>query len=125
LIALDSSSLLAFLKGEKGRDVELLDLALADRQGCLPPVVVTEIASSPRLSRRVSELLQQLPVLEIDQGYWQRAGALRAAVLAKGLKAYLADALIAQSCLDHDVPLITRDSDFTRFAAIGGLKLLG
>jgi predicted nucleic acid-binding protein len=44
---------------------------------------------------------------------------LRAGVIAKGHKAKLADTLIAQSCLDHGVALVTRDPDFARFAAAG------
>jgi len=56
-------------------------------------------------------------------GYWERAGGLRASLLARRRKARLADTLIAQSCLDHDVELVARDPDFTPFAAIGGLKL--
>jgi len=31
----------------------------------------------------------------------------------------LADTLIAQICIDHDVPLITRDKDFRHFAKHG------
>jgi predicted nucleic acid-binding protein len=40
-------------------------------------------------------------------------------VIGAGFKAKLADTLIAQSCLDHDVPLITRDGDFRHFVALG------
>jgi len=36
----------------------------------------------------------------------------------------LADTLIAQSCIDYRVPLITRDSDFRHFAKYCGLILL-
>ena len=43
---------------------------------------------------------------------------------AKGLKARLADTLVAQSCLDHGVSLVTQDRDFRHFANIGKLKLL-
>jgi predicted nucleic acid-binding protein len=35
----------------------------------------------------------------------------------------LADTLIAQSCIDHHVPLITRDVDFRHFAKLGMLVL--
>jgi predicted nucleic acid-binding protein len=42
---------------------------------------------------------------------------------AKRLKAKVADTLIAQSCIDHDVALITRDGDFRHFAKHCGLKL--
>jgi predicted nucleic acid-binding protein len=39
-------------------------------------------------------------------------------------KAKLADTLIAQLCIDHEVPLITRDRDFSHFQKFCGLKLL-
>jgi predicted nucleic acid-binding protein len=38
-------------------------------------------------------------------------------------RARLADTLIAQSCIDHGVRLVTRDADFRHFARIGGLRL--
>ena len=56
-------------------------------------------------------------------GYWERAGRLRALAIGGGHKAKLADTLIAQACLDHDVPLVTRDSDFRHFRA-AGLRVL-
>jgi len=45
-------------------------------------------------------------------------------VIAKKRRARLADTLIAQSCLDHDVALVTRDGDFRHFARVARLKLL-
>lgn len=80
--------------------------------------------SDPKLPRRVSIVLRQLPLLEVLEGFWERAGELRAAVIARGQKAHLADALIAQCCLDHDLPLVTRDADFARYVKAGGLRLL-
>jgi len=61
---------------------------------------------------------------EINEGYWARAGQLRAHVISEGHKSKIADALIAQICLDHDVPLITHDADFRHFAAVSALRLL-
>jgi predicted nucleic acid-binding protein len=63
------------------------------------------------------------PRLEILDGYWVRAGELRARLLRRGLKARLADTLIAQSCLDHQVALLTRDRAFRNFATHAGLNL--
>ena len=68
--------------------------------------------------------LSELPLVEVRPGYWQRAGELRARVLAKRRKARLGDALIAQSCIDHGIPLLTRDRDFRAFADAAGLDLL-
>lgn len=123
MIALDSSSLIAYLGGDQGADVDAVELALEQRQGALPPVVLTEMLSERRLPPPVRELLLQVPLLEAGAGYWERAGRLRAVMLQRGRRAPLADALIAQSCLDHDAPLVTRDADFSGFARLAGLRL--
>ena len=124
MIAADTSTWIAFFKGEAGEDVRLLDKALEDRQAVMVPAVLTELLSDAKLSSDVIELLSDVPLIEIVSGYWQRAGKLRANVLAKGRKARLGDALIAQTCVDGGMPLITRDRDFRAFAEAGGLQIL-
>ncbi len=123
MIALDTSSLIAYLGGSSGRDVEATDLVLAHHQGVLPPVVLSELLSNPQLAPSALQFFRELPLLDILEGYWERAGRLRAELISQGRKAPLADALIAQSCLDHDVALITRDADFGLFVRCAGLKL--
>jgi hypothetical protein len=81
MVALDSSALIAFLEGDTGGDTELVDRSLADRQACLPPVVLTEMLSDPTLPNEVAELLLQIPRLEVLDGFRERAGTLRAKVL--------------------------------------------
>ena len=124
MIAVDTSTWIAFLQGDSGKDADLLDRALQDRQVLMVPVVLTEILSDPKLSSEVSQTLSELPLIEIGPDYWQRAGKLRAKVLAKRRKARLGDALIAQSCIDRGIPLLTRDRDFRAFADAAGLHLL-
>jgi predicted nucleic acid-binding protein len=124
LIALDTSSLIAYLAGASGDDVDAVGLALEQAQAALPPVVLTELLSDPKVGASVRDLFLQLPVLEPTDGYWPRAGLLRARLLARGRRARLADTLIAQSCLDHDVPLVTRDADFRHFVRLAGLRLV-
>jgi predicted nucleic acid-binding protein len=124
VIAADTSTWIAFLEGSSGEDVELLDRALEDRQVVMVPVVLTEILSDAKLSSDVAETISEVPVMEVAAGYWQRAGALRAKVLAKRHKARLGDALIAQSCIDQGIPLITRDRDFRAFAEAANLNLM-
>ena len=123
MIAIDTSSLVAFLAGDAGDDVEALDRALEMSLAVLPPVAVTELLSFPRLDHEVETLVLGLPVLETLPGFWERAARTRSTVLAKRLRARLADTLIAQSCLDHGVPLITRDRDFRHFVRHAGLIL--
>jgi predicted nucleic acid-binding protein len=124
MIAADTSTWVAFLGGGGGEDVQMLDRALEDRQVLMVPVVLTELLSDPKLPSGVAQTLSEVPLVEIGSGYWQRAGALRAKVLAKRRKARLGDALIAQSCVDWDIALLTRDRDFRAFVEAASLDLV-
>lgn len=124
MIVADTSTWVGFLEGGRGDDAQLLDQALEDRQVLMVPVVLTELLSDPKLPSEVADTLSAVPLIEIGAGYWQRAGLLRSKVLAKRHKARLGDALIAQSCIDRGVPLLTRDRDFRRFAETAGLDLV-
>jgi predicted nucleic acid-binding protein len=123
VIAVDTSSLVAYLRGDEGRDVEAIEQAFQLKQAVLPPVVLTEILSFAKLQRRVASLIRELPMLETRPGFWERAAMTRAKIISKRLRARLADTLICQSCLDHRILLITRDSDFRHFAKHAGLEL--
>ena len=123
MIAIETSSMIAFFAGASGQDVDATKSAIIFRQAVFPPAVVTELLSDPNLSSEAASYLQHIAQLEVHPGYWDRAGELRAQILRRGLKAHLADTLIAQSCIDHDVALVTRDQDFRHFARYAGLRL--
>ena len=122
--AIDSSALIGYLGGADRPDTRLVHQLLSAGTAVLPPVVVTEVLSQPGLPKNVALLISALEILPVTEGFWERAGRTRSQVIAKGRRARLADTLIAQACLDHDVPLITNDADFKRFAAVVGLRLL-
>lgn len=124
MIAADTSTWVAYLGGATENDAELLDQALSDKQVVMAPVVLAELLSDPKLPSQVADVLAGLPLIEITAGYWQRAGMLRARVLARGRRARLGDALIAQSCIDEDVRLLTRDHDFRALETAAGIVLL-
>jgi predicted nucleic acid-binding protein len=123
VIAVDTSSLSAFLAGEQGADVDRIADALRSGSLVFPPVVMTEVLSEPRLSEPLQRNIPEIQLLDVADGYWHRAGETRKALKSRGLRAKTADALIAQSCIDHDIALITRDTDFRHFAKHCGLKL--
>jgi predicted nucleic acid-binding protein len=123
LIAVDTSSLRRFLAGESGRDVDLVRDAIGHGRAVLPPVVVCETLSDPAIPPELIDDIAALPVLELLDGYWLRAGLLRALLIKRNHKAKIADVLVAQSCLDHRLPLITFDRDFRHYTR-SGLVLL-
>jgi len=123
MIAADTSSLSAFFKGDDDTHTKLIHIALNAKDIVLSPVVVTEMLSDPLAHDEMLQTVANFPLLPILDGYWIRAGNNRRELRKKGFKAKVADALIAQSCIDHDVALITRDTDFRHFAKHCGLKL--
>jgi hypothetical protein len=88
------------------------------------PVVLTELLSDPELDAAAAKTLSEVPLTEIEPGFWEQAGALRARVLSKNRKARLGDALIAQSCVDAKILLVTRDRDFRAFAESASLHVV-
>ena len=120
----DTSSLVAYIHGERGPDLELVDRALSEYSLVLSPVSVTELLSGPLVTPTLEKFILEIQRLEITPGYWERAGKLRADLIRRGYRPKVADTLIAQSCLDHGVPLITRDRDFSSFQKVAGLRLL-
>ncbi len=125
MIAVDTSAWIDYLSRDRDSETSRqVDDALTDKLAVLPPVVLSELVSDPKLPESLRDYFVQFPLLETTDGYWERTGMLRAEVLKRGRKARLADALIAQTCIDHDIGLITCDADFRSFAKYGNLKLL-
>jgi predicted nucleic acid-binding protein len=122
LIAIDTSSLRRWSRREPGEDVQRARAAILTGEAALPPIVLAEALSSPAVETEFVAFVLSLPLLPIDDGYWKRAGELRRSVLETGRKAKLADALIAQVCIDNNAALITNDADFRHFTR-AGLKL--
>lgn len=123
MIACDTSSFAAYLAGDSGPDVERLDFALVAGDLVFPPATIAEALSNPKTVVAARMVIDGARMLELSPDYWLRVAASRAKLISKRLKARLADALIAQSCIDADVGLITRDKDFRHFVTHCGLKL--
>ena len=123
MIFVDTSSLQRYLAGFLGRDTKAVADAIAGHEAYLPPMVVTEALSNQFLSEDGASRIQALPMIDLLDDYWIRAGKMRAKLLRQQRKAKLGDALIAQVCLDYGAPLITHNGDFDNFVDLG-LKLV-
>ena len=123
MIAADTSAVLHFLHGRDSPARFAVRAALIDNALALPPPVVAELLSGPEREPRLDEVLEIASRLPLLDGFWERAGETRRAILVRGLRARLADTLVAQACLDTDVALIAADGDFRHFAAHCGLRL--
>ena len=123
LISADTSSLVRFLQGREGPDVDQIEDAFKHDVFRLTPAAMAELLSYPKPRPLLEPLLARTPSLQLLDGFWFRVGTTRRTILALGLKAKLGDALIAQCCIDADIPLIAHDPDFRHFATHCRLKL--
>ena len=119
MIVADTNVWIAYLKGEEGADVSVLDSAMISGEYVMAPVVLCELLSDPQLGEDHETRIMEARRLPLQQGYWVRAGKLRAALIAKELRPRLAETLIAQFCIDYHATLLTRDAGFRRFATVG------
>src|SRR5215203_7344496 len=123
MIAVDTNALHDYFADQTGPKFHMVEDAFEQNTLVLPPAVLTEALSDPALPPAKAARIRAIPLIETAEGFWDRAGVLRAFVLSRGYSGGLGDVLIAQSCIDQDIPLITYDRDFRRFERVG-LKLL-
>lgn len=65
MIAVDTSTLIAFLQGDRGADVARLDASLAAANNVvLPPAVLAELSSEPKLPPAHRANVLALPLLK-------------------------------------------------------------
>jgi predicted nucleic acid-binding protein len=124
MIGIDASVAIPWFEGADYPEVRLLGELILNNTAVYPAVVVTEVLSGPKVSSALTAVFPDAVILPIEPGYWIRAGQLRSRIKSLGRRARLADTLVAQACLDADIPLLARDSDFDVFVEVAGLRLV-
>ncbi len=79
--------------------------------------------SGARAGAEIVERFSALPLVSPDRRDHIEAAALRNACRRKGVQLGTIDALLAQLCIRHDMPMLTTDRDFTLAAAHCALRL--
>ena len=118
MIAVDSSTWIAYFGGEAGEDVDLLEAAWLNRQVLMAPAVLETSCGSSRHALRASPHRDRTRLLATGRR------TARQGTCEKPREAPLGDALIAQSRIDGGIRLLTRDRDFRAFADAAGLRLV-
>ena len=122
MIAVDTNVLRRYLNGVIDGYTPVLVEALSYEEAFLPPIVLTEALSDRDATPIDIDATLKFPLLTLRNGYWFRAGNLRRSLYWRDRSAPIADCLIAQACIDANIPLLTYDDGFTRFIDFG-LKL--
>ncbi len=122
-VIVDSS---VWIDSFSGEFIAPLDRAINEAALVLSPLVIAELLSGnfpSAIRERIGELLQDFPLHETPLAHWIAVGNLRRMLAARGIKASIPDAHVAQCALDRDATLLTRDEIFTRIARHTSLRL--
>jgi len=128
---LDTSFVIALQEGVPGAVRLARDHEASGVPQRLPTTVLSELyvsvgagSDAHRNARKYEQLLENLPVVDVDENIARRAGALRGASLASDTDRVLglADATIAATGLVHNEPVITADTE--DFGAVEGLDIV-
>ena len=120
----DTSVWIDYFLGKSGEDLDIFRNALNEGRVVMAPAVLSELLSSTKMTGEAEKALTEMPVAIPTSGFWREAGRLRRNLAQKGTSATLADCLVVQSCLEHELPLLTRDKGIKKFAAKVGLTLV-
>ena len=72
--------------------------------------------SGPKARAQIIDRFSSLPLVQPDRQDHVDAAALRATCRRAGVQIGTIDALLAQLCIRHQLPLLTTDQDFTHAA---------
>jgi predicted nucleic acid-binding protein len=128
VFVVDSSVWIDFFNDRSGREVALLDQAIATQESihlCGP--ILQEVLQGFRkeedFQRRWRDLMK-FGVLETTRWTYLRAASLYRFLRKKGATVNSFDTTIAAVCFESRLPLLTRDRrDFAPMAKYAGLKL--
>jgi predicted nucleic acid-binding protein len=79
--------------------------------------------SRPKAHRQIIKHFTSIPLLIPDRNDHVQAAELRNVCRKKGKQIGTIDALLAQLCIRHELPLLTTDKDFEHIAGIASLSL--
>jgi len=122
-LVVDTSSWIAYFAGAAR---PALEEALEEGRAWLPAVVAAELLSGrlgARQRRRLTSLLDDLPLAPADRGHWYRVGKLRAFLREEGISISTPEAHVAQCALDLGAALLTEDGIFRLVAGHTDLRL--
>src|SRR5689334_17397914 len=87
VIAADTNAVHDLFDDQRLPKTYLLREAFRAGKLLLPPPVLAEVLSEPTLPIDKGHRVRALPLLDVLQGYWERAGILRSALRSEGYKA--------------------------------------
>lgn len=123
-LCLDTNSLIDYLKGREP-GASAVEKAVKTYNCYVPSISVYELLFGiARAQREIGEqaLLGMMTVLSLDGAVAKRAAILHAELIRKNQDIGIKDVLIAATCLEHGVPILTANE--RHFSRVPGLEVI-
>lgn len=123
-LCLDTNSLIDYLKGREP-GASAVERAVKAYNCCVTSISVYELLFGvARAQREIGEqaLLGMMTILSLDEAVAKRAAHLHAELIRKNQDIGIKDVLIAATCLEHDVPILTANE--RHFSRVSGLVVI-
>jgi predicted nucleic acid-binding protein len=129
MILVDTTVWIDFLKGQETPEAKCLERLIgANEDICVCGVILTEVLQGIREDKdyaAVSTRFDALVYLPMSQTTFKKAADLYRALRRKGVTIRNAvDCMIAAVAIEHNIPLLHHDRDYTAIAQHGGLKVI-
>ncbi|GER94298.1 PIN domain-containing protein [hot springs metagenome] len=118
----DTSTLIDFLKNNEPC-AAVIETLIKEKRLLTTGIIMAELLQGIKTiteENSVAELLEGIPVVEIDSVIWLKAGRISCALRRNGITLPLTDVAIAALCINHNLSIFTLDKHFQQ---IPGLKL--
>ncbi len=96
--------------------VDTLHAALTRHRVCITGLILQEFlqgVTGPKQRKQLLAMFAAFHMIEPNKDDYVAAAELRNQCRRKGVRLGTIDALIAQLCIHHELPLLTTDKDFT------------
>ena len=123
MIVADTNVWIGFFNQTLAQNTLLFREAIQNQAVAMPTPILHELLCFPELNDLDRIYFSRFQTFNPSEQTWLRAGEMRRKILHKKLKCRAIDALIAQTCIENGLPLLTLDNDFKKFSNFG-LKLL-
>ena len=123
-LCIDTNSLIDYLKGREP-GASAVEKAVKTYNCCVASISVYELLFGvARAQREIGEqaLLGMMTVLSLDDAVAKRAASLHAELIRKNQDIGIKDILIAATCLEHSVPILTANE--RHFSRVPGLEVI-
>ena len=119
-VIVDTSALIDFLKNNEPNSATV-EALIKDKRLITTGIIIAELLQGVKSSNEetcVCNLVDGIPVIELNSGLWLKAGKLSCSLRRKGITLPLTDIAIATLSIENNLSIFTLDKHFEQVPGV-------